>query len=245
MGLRMPAIHPIRLVGVLLVALVVAYGAYLYLKPQLFVYAKLREGVVVESGAYLQAKDIESAVLPMNSLFPSQIAPVTGLIPYAEAAAYLNTPVLRRLSGETPLLESDFSAEGDGGEPLGEEMTGMSIPVDNIVGISPQLMVGDKVHLYASFEDEAGAHSGLLLREMPIIALQREIESVEPQLSGVTIAVKVNEAVLLTHALHYGKIHLGKASAYDKKGAGIGDTAFAAALMRTKKRWDDGGDEFK
>ncbi|MGO0058568.1 RcpC/CpaB family pilus assembly protein [Brevibacillus fluminis] len=244
MSFRMPAIHPIRLVGVMILALVVAYGAYVYVKPQLFVYAKLKAGVVVESGAFLQAKDIEAVSLPLNRLFPGETAPIAGLLPYSRASAFLAMPVVRRLSGETPLMESDFAASGDGSAALGEGMTGMSIPVDNIVGISPQLMVGDKVHLYASFEDEEGAHSGLLLREMPVIALQREFETAEPQLSGVTIALKVKEAVLLTHALHYGKIHLGRASALDEKGAGIGDEVFAAALMRTKKRWSEGDGGF-
>lgn len=245
MSFRMPSIHPIRLIGVIFVAFVAAYGAYLYLKPQTFVYAKLREGVVVESGAALRAEDIESAVLPVNGSFSIKTSPVAGLLPYKEAAAYLGLPVIRRLSGGTPLLATDFPEVGDGVETLPETMTGMSIPVDNIVGVTPQLMIGDKVHLYASFEDDDGAHSGLLLREMPVIALQREKETVVPQLRGVTIALKVGEAVLVTHALHYGKIHLGKASAYDKNGAGVGDRSFAAALMRTKKRWSDGREESK
>ncbi|MGE5703178.1 MAG: RcpC/CpaB family pilus assembly protein [Clostridia bacterium] len=243
MSFRLPAIHPVRLAGVVLLALALAYGAYTYLKPQTFAYAKLREGIVVEGGAVLQDEHVEKAVLPIGNLLTGKSAPVHGLIPFEEVRTYVGMPVTRRLGEGTPLLSTDFTAEKDGSEALQESMTGMTIPADNIVGVSPHLMIGDRVHLYASFEDEGGAHTGLLLREMKVIALQHEMESVEPKLSGVTIALKLDEAVLLTHALHYGKIHLGKASAYDQKGAGVGDAAFARALMRTKKKWNDGGEE--
>ncbi|MCK9911335.1 hypothetical protein MXD81_19440, partial [Microbacteriaceae bacterium K1510] len=83
----------------------------------------------------------------------------------------------------------DQQAEGSLNRELaGEktEKTGMSIPVDNILAVTPYLSVGDRVHLYASFEDDEGAHSGLLLREMPVIALQRQVEDEVPQLIAVT-----------------------------------------------------------
>jgi pilus assembly protein CpaB len=62
-------------------------------------------------------------------------------------------------------------------------------------------------------------------------------------LAAVTIGLTLDQAVLLTHALHYGKIHLAEASRLEAKGPGIGDHAFASALLKTKKRWSDSGEE--
>jgi pilus assembly protein CpaB len=238
------SVSPIRTVAALLLAVSVGYGSYTVLKPQTFAYVKLREGVTVEGGSLLKEEHIERAVLTLGGMFAGNNLPMPGLIPWEDAPAYIGLPLVRRISGGMPLFVSDLDSQGEGMErDLDETKTGMSIPVDNILGVTPHLSVGDRVHLYASFEDEDGAHSGLLLREMPVIALQRELEGDVPQLVAVTIALKLEEAVLLTHALHYGKIHLGKASLSGGKGAGIGDAAFAKALMKTKKRWSDGEEE--
>ncbi len=243
--MKIPAIHPLRLVAIVLIAMIVAYGSYMYWKPQTFAYAKLRDGVVLEGGAALKAEYVERASLATGGLLSGERSPIPGLIPYSQIAAYINMPVSRRLSGGVPLLSADLMGKESEGmsSVLGQGMTGMSIPVDNIVGVTPYLTIGDRVHLYTSFEDDAGAHTGLLLREMPVIALQREQEADLPRLVAVTIELTMDEAVLLTHALHYGKIHLGKAATTDQKGPGIGDAAFAKALMNTKKRWSDSGDE--
>jgi pilus assembly protein CpaB len=235
---------PIRIVAALLLAASVGYGSYTVLKPQTFAYVKLKEGVAVEGGSVLKEEHIERAVLTLGGMLAGDAQPVPGLIPWEDAASYVGLPLVRRISGGMPLFAADIDSQGEGiDRDLDETTTGMSIPVDNIQGVTPHLTVGDRVHLYASFEDEEGAHSGLLLREMPVIALQRELEGDVPQLVAVTIALRLEEAVLLTHALHYGKIHLGKASLTGGKGAGIGDPAFAKALMKTKKRWSDGEEE--
>jgi pilus assembly protein CpaB len=165
------------------------------------------------------------------------------LIPWTEVRSYIGQPLARQVEGGRPLLASDVERSGESGmdRSLAAAVTGMSIPVDNV--ITPHISVGDRVHLYASFEDESGAHSGLLLRSMPVIAVQRDWEGDLPQMEAVTISLKLEEAVLLTHALHYGKIRLGKAAISDRQNTGIGDQAFAAALMKTKKRWREGEEE--
>jgi pilus assembly protein CpaB len=245
MPLQLPPIHPIRIVAVILLAGAVAFGSYQLLKPHTFAYVKLREGVVVEGGTPLQAEQIEEGVLATGGLFVQEGPPIPGLLAWADAERYVGLPVNKRLHGGVPLFVDDLDQQGEENidRVLGESMTGMSIPVDNIVGITPHLSVGDRVHLYASFEDEAGAHSGLLLRNMPVISLQRELDGDVPNLVAVTIAVKTDEAVLLTHALHYGKVRLGKASVKDAKPSGIGEPTFASALMRTKKRWSEQEEE--
>ncbi|WP_019123131.1 hypothetical protein [Brevibacillus massiliensis] len=239
------AIHPFRLAAVLLLAGTLAYGTYHLMKPEMFSYIKVREGVVAEGGTPLKAEQIEKAVLPVNRFFSADRSPVPGLLPWADAEYYLGTPLAHRVTGGEPLMLGDLDRQGEGGSSgsLQAGMTGMSIPVDNIVGITPHLPVGSKVHIYASFEDQDGAHSGLLLREMPILSIQREMDGEIPRLAAVTIGLTLDQAVLLTHALHYGKIHLAEASRLEAKGPGIGDHAFASALLKTKKRWSDSGEE--
>jgi pilus assembly protein CpaB len=239
------SVHPLRLVAVLLLAACVAYASYQVWKPETFSYIKLRDGLTKESGMLLAAEDVEEEVLTLGVGSFGANPPVPGLIPWTEVRSYIGQPLARQVEGGRPLLESDVERPGESGidRSLAEAVTGMSIPVDNVVGVTPHISVGDRVHLYASFEDETGAHSGLLLRSMPVIAVQRELEGDIPQLAAVTISLKLEEAVLLTHALHYGKIRLGKAAVSDRQKAGIGDQAFAAALMKTKKRWGEGEEE--
>lgn len=239
--MKLPAIHPVRFMAILLLAGTVAFGSYQIIKPSTFTYIKLKEGITVEGGSKLSEEMIEPSTI-ITGGFPisgTDQPPIEGLIAWSQRGEIAGIPVIRRLTGGVPLLTSDVKQDDEENmdAQLPDSTTGMSIAVDNIVGVTPHLTVGDKVHVYASFEDEQGAHTGLLLRSMPVISLQREMEGENPKLSGVTIALRLEEAVLLTHAIHYGKIHLGKASSMESKPHGIGDLTFANALMKTKKRW--------
>lgn len=230
-------INKSRLLALLILAGSISLASYEMIKPQTFAYIKVRDDVTVTTGTQLKPEDIEKAELVTGNITTATDSPIPGLIPWEEAGRYIGRYVVRQVIGGGPLLQSDFALSDMGEQVLEKEMTGMSIPVNNIVGVTPHLSVGDKVHLYASYEDSSGAYSGLLLREMPVISLQRKMDGDVSDLVAVTIALQVHEAVLLTHALHYGKIHLGKASPLDNKGPGIGDSQFAAALLKTKKRW--------
>lgn len=235
-------INPLRLAASLLLAASVAIVSYQVVKPETFSYIKLRDGLVKEGGTLLAVEDLEEEVLTLGGWSIGDSPPVEGLIPWSEAEAYVGQPLARRVTGGLPLMKTDVERLGESSleQGLTTSHTAMSIPVDNVLGVTPHITVGERVHLYASFEDDAGAHSGLLLRDMPVIAIQREQESEVPQLVAVTISLKLDEAVLLTHALHYGKIRLGKAGLTDGAKTGVGDTMFAAALMKTRKRWSDG-----
>ncbi|WP_241236270.1 RcpC/CpaB family pilus assembly protein [Brevibacillus marinus] len=241
---NLPAVHPLRLLALLLLAGALSLASYQVLKPQTFSYVKVREGVTAEAGQTLKREQIEEGVLTLGGFFSDTSGLPPGMIPWTEAEQYLEVPLSRPVHGAAPLLISDvadFPAEpalfGD------EVLTGLSIPVDDATGLTPQLSVGDRVHVYASFEDEAGAHSGLLLKDMPVVHVQREWDGAVAELTAVTIALTTEEAVLLTHAQHYGKIRLGKAYLREEPTPGIGDRMFAAALMRTQKRWDRTGGE--
>ncbi|MGD8192496.1 RcpC/CpaB family pilus assembly protein [Brevibacillus ginsengisoli] len=237
--MKLPAIHPVRAIGILLLAGTVALGSYQVWKPSTFTYIKLKEGVTVEGGSKLTEEVVEPATITTQEVWQTNRNPVSGFIAWSAREQAIGSTTTRRLIGGVPLLTNDLNREGEDelNSHLDKSMTGMSIPVDNIIGVTPYLSVGDRVHVYASFEDDQGAHSGLLLRSMPILSLQREAQSETPKLVGVTIGLRLEQAVLLTHALHYGKIRLGKASVDESLLPGIGDVAFANALMKTKKRW--------
>lgn len=237
--MKLPAIHPVRTLGILLLAGAVALGSYQIWKPSTFTYIKLKDGITVEGGSKLTEEVMEPATITTEGLWQTNRIPVEGLIAWSQREQAIGSMTTRRLTGGVPLLTHDVSQAGEEelNSQLDKSMTGMSIPVDNIIGVTPYLSVGDRVHVYASFEDDQGAHSGLLLRSMPILSLQREVETETPKLVGVTIALTLEQAVLLTHALHYGKIRLGKASVTETLQPGIGDVSFAGALMKTKKRW--------
>ncbi|WP_432775741.1 RcpC/CpaB family pilus assembly protein [Brevibacillus gelatini] len=233
------SVHPLRLLALLLLATCIGIGAYAILKPYDVTYIQLRSTVEKESGQLLEAKDMEPLTLALGGLFQTTSDPIPGLIPWTEAQGLIGLPFSRPVKGGRPLLLSDLELANQTGNEaaLRDKRTGMSIPVDNVAGVSPHISTGERVHVYASFEDEAGAHSGILLQNMPILAVQREMEGDHPQLQAVTLSLTREEAVLLTHALHYGKIRLGLAAVMDDHKAGIGDASFAAELMKTKKRW--------
>ncbi|MDC0765151.1 MULTISPECIES: Flp pilus assembly protein CpaB [Brevibacillus] len=233
------SIHPLRLLAILLLATCIGIASFTILKPHQVTYIQLRSSVEKESGQLLEAKDMEPLTLRLGGIFQRPFAPIPGLIPWEEGQSLVGLAFTRHVKGGRPLLQSDLeqtsSVQGSG--VITEEMTGMSIPIDNVAGVSPHVSSGERVHVYASFEDETGAHSGLLLQNMPIIGIQREMEGDHPNLVAVTLSLTRDEAVLLTHALHYGKIRLGLAAVKDGGNPGIGDAKFAAELMKTKTRW--------
>lgn len=232
------SVHPLRLMALLLLAVCVAFGTYQILKPQMITYIQLRADLEKESGQLLEPEDIEPFTLTLGHTFQKPASWIPGLIPWEQFPRYVGHPFSHHVKGGRPLLESDLelSDEFQQEKTIDASMTGMSIPVNNIAGVTPHLSRGERVHVYASFENEAGAHSGLLLQNMPIIGVQREREGEQTHLVAVTLSLSRSEAVLLTHALHYGKIRLGLAGGYDGQKAGIGDVSFASALMKTKKR---------
>jgi pilus assembly protein CpaB len=233
------SVHPLRLFAVLLLAACVSIGAYQLLNPHTIAYIQLREGVVKESGQLLEPGDVEPLILTIGNVFQRPSNPISGLLLWEHVEEYMGLPFTRQATGGRPLLESDLEKEGQlhQNHAFDSAMTGMSIPVDNVAGISPYVSQGERVHVYASFEDDAGAHTGLLLQNMQIVAVQREMEGNHPNLVAVTLSLTREEAVLLTHALHYGKIRLGLAAVEDGQKSGIGDAQFASNLMKTRTRW--------
>lgn len=233
------SVHPLRLLALLLLASCMGIGAYTILKPHEITFIQLRSTVEKESGQLLEAKDVEPLTLTLGGLFQKTSDPIPGLIPWTEGQQLIGLPFSRPVKGGRPLLLGDLELVNQTGKEASPKdvRTGMSIPVDNVAGVSPHISTGERVHVYASFEDEAGAHSGILLQNMPILAVQREMEGDQPKLQAVTLSLGREEAILLTHALHYGKIRLGLAGIMDDQQSGIGDAGFAAELMRTKKRW--------
>jgi pilus assembly protein CpaB len=234
------SVHPLRLLALLLLSTSVAFGAFQFLKPQTITYIQLRESVEKESGQLLQADDLEPLTLTLGNIFQASVSPIPGLIPWEQLPRYVGLPFSHQVKGGRPLLASDLETSNQPQQEkmLDASMTGMSIPVNNIAGVTPHLAKGERVHVYASFENEVGAHSGLLLQNMPIIGVQREMEGDRPNLVAVTLSLTRSEAVLLTHALHYGQIRLGLAAGLDEQKSGIGDITFANDLMKTKKRWE-------
>lgn len=234
------SVHPLRLLALLLLSACVAFGAYQLLKPQTVTYIQLRANIEKESGQLLKVEDIEPLTLTLGNAFQEPELPIPGLIAWEQLPQYVGLPFSHQVKGGRPLLESDLeiSNQPQQHKMLEAAKTGMSIPVNNIAGVSPHLAKGERVHVYASFENEAGAHSGLLLQNMPIIGIQREMEGNRTNLVAVTLSLTRSEAVLLTHALHYGKIRLGLATGLDGQKPGVGDEAFANDLMKTQKRWE-------
>lgn len=237
--MNIPSIHPIRLVAVLLLVTVVAYSSYHYLKPQTFAYIKVREGTTIQGGTALQFDHVEKGVIFLGDFWPKKENPVPGLVPWSQITRLLGQPVGRQVQAGSPLLLTDIGHNGQLNDSLGKHKTSISLPIEK-EGIVPPLSVGDKVHVYASFEDDDGAHTGLLLQYMPITDVLREKEGKKYTQVAVMLTVSTDEAVMLTHALNYGKIRLGKASLQDGVEPGVGDLAFAKALMKTKKRWSEG-----
>lgn len=236
----------IRLLVITLLAITCGFLSYQAVRPEMFYYIKVKEQSELEIGAPLSLDHIEKGTLEMGNRFFSSSVGVPGLIPWKEVRNVIGMPLIRHVKAGVPLLMGDIpttSTEEIQIKSKEPNQTAVTIPVDNITGISAQLQEGERVHLYASFEDAEGAHTGLLLKAMPIVGVQRGMDGDGSNLKAVTISLKLHEARLLTHALHYGKLHLGKAGYSKDQTAGVGDTQFAAALMKTKKRWMDTEEE--
>lgn len=231
----------IRLLIITLLAIACGYLTYQAVRPELFYYIKVKEQSELEIGTPLSLDHVEKGVLEMGNRFFNSSVEVPGFIPWEEVSHLIGIPVIRHVKAGGPLLKGDIPTSTEESQLQGNHPnhTAMTIPVDNISGVSAQLQERDRVHIYASFKDEEGAHTGLLLKAMPVVGVQRGLDGEGAILKAVTISLTLHEGRLLTHALHYGKLHLGKAGYGKDLKSGIGDTHFAKALMKSNKSWTD------
>ncbi|CCF15362.1 putative uncharacterized protein [Brevibacillus laterosporus GI-9] len=231
----------IRLLVITLLAIACGFLTYQTVRPELFYYIRVREQSELEIGTPLSLDHVEKGVLEMGNRFFSSSVEVPGFIPWEEVSHVIGIPVIRHVKAGVPLLKADISTSTEENQLQGNHpnQTAMTIPVDNISGVSAQLQERDRVHIYASFKDEEGAHTGLLLKAMPVVGVQRGLDGEGAILKAVTISLTLHEGRLLAHALHYGKLHLGKAGYGKDLTSGIGDAHFAKALMKGNKSWTD------
>ncbi|MGG0756422.1 hypothetical protein [Brevibacillus laterosporus] len=231
----------IRLLVITLLAIACGFLSYQAVRPEVFYYIKVKEQSELEMGTPLSLDHIEKGVLEMGNRFFSSSVEVPGFIPWKEASNLIGLPVTRHVKAGGPLLMGDIpiSTEESQIQINKPNQTALTIPVDNISGVSAQLQERERVHIYASFKDDEGAHTGLLLKAMPVVSVQRGVDGDGAVLKAVTISLTLHEARLLTHALHYGKLHLGKAGYGKDQISGIGDIHFATAMMKSNKRWTD------
>jgi Flp pilus assembly protein CpaB len=112
----------------------------------------------------------------------------------------------------TPFLSNNVDVMG--GSPaevhLGKNMVAVTIPVDNMTGVTHLLGTDSRINIYAGFEQDFEKHTVQLLENVRVLdVLIDYYQSEIPVLAGVTVEVTQEEAVSLTHVLMFGSVRLG------------------------------------
>lgn len=111
----------------------------------------------------------------------------------------------------TPFLSNNVDIMG--GSPaevhLSENMVAVTVPVDNMTGVTHLLGTDSRINIYAGFEDNFEKHTAQILANVRVLDVLVDYSQDIPTLMGVTVEVTQEEAVKLTHAMMFGSIRLG------------------------------------
>jgi pilus assembly protein CpaB len=168
----------------------------------------------------LRTKEVPVQFLPANPLLKEDIQ------------IYLDTQVSRQVNEGDMILTSDFATEQISNDLSGKipnKERAMSIPVNEVSGVSGLLRPGDRVDILGTFpissKDEVIPEAGggksvgyvtmTLLQNVTLLAVGKEISGVRNGQSGrhggyntVTASVTIDEAELLTIAQTRGNLTL-------------------------------------
>jgi Flp pilus assembly protein CpaB len=126
--------------------------------------------------------------------------------------SYLITDVKKGM----PLMSS--YTDKLGGSPsemrLSANNVAVTVPGDNVTGVSPYITHGSRVNVYAGFETGNNEPiEYLLLQNIKVLDVQysevNNSNSNSPTLSGITLEVTPEQSLSLQYAAEWGKIRLG------------------------------------
>lgn len=101
---------------------------------------------------------------------------------------------------------------------LSDYKTAITIPVNNLSGVSPEIQAGARINIYASYSTESYEVVQLLFQNVKILDVQSTGDSSAGYtLTGFTIEVDPNDAMKLLHAINNWDIDITllKSGAYD------------------------------
>jgi pilus assembly protein CpaB len=160
-------------------------------------------------GYALEEKALDTFEWPENHL------PSGALLSGLEASGR----ILRRplVAGE-PVLESALLPVGAAGglsSVIDPERRGVSVKVDQVIGVAGFVKAGAHVDVIATLRRAGGddvAHSSVILQNIPVLAADQKMQTAsdgQPELVNVvTLSVNPDEAQRLVHGAHEGKLQL-------------------------------------
>lgn len=92
---------------------------------------------------------------------------------------------------------------------LQDYKTALTLPVNNISGVSPQITAGAKINIYSSYSTENYQVQELLLQNVKILDVQATGDDESGyELSAITIQVDPDQALRLLYAINFQKIDI-------------------------------------
>lgn len=190
----------------------IAYFTYDYLKGS-------------KTKIYLFANDYEAGtVITQDMLVTLEVdATMVDNLAYSNAEAKYVTPNdLKQIvsAGDTlgadvfygtPFMTTQTSTIGGSAveRRLGDYMTAITIPVNNISGVSPEISAGAKINIYSCYETENYEIEELLFQNVKILEVQATGDSSSGyNLSAITIELKPEDALKILHSINFRKIDI-------------------------------------
>ena len=92
---------------------------------------------------------------------------------------------------------------------LADNKTAVTIPVNNISGVSPEITAGAKINIYTSYKTENYEVEELLFQEVKILDVQATGDAESGYtLNAITIQINPADALKLLHAINFQKIDI-------------------------------------
>ena len=113
------------------------------------------------------------------------------------------------VSKYTPFMSTQTASVGGSlvERRLAKNKVAITIPVNNISGVSPEITAGAMINVYTNYSSESFQVEELLMEEIKILDVQATGDAESGySLSGITIQVSPEQTLKLLHAINFQKI---------------------------------------
>lgn len=200
------------LVFITIFGILIAYFTYDYLKgakTNIYLFANSYEAGTTITRDMLTTLEVDATMVD-NLAYSSQEAKYVTDSDLKEIIAAGDTLGTDVYAG-TPFMTTETSTIGGSSveRRLGDYKTAITIPVNNISGVSPEISAGAKINIYTCYTTSSYQVEELLFQNVKILEVQATGDKESGYtLSAITIEINPEDALQLLHAINYQKLDI-------------------------------------
>ena len=200
------------LIFIVLFGALIAYFTYGYLKGEktnIYLFANDYEAGTTITREMLTTLEVDATMVENLAYSSNSAKYVTDsdLAAIIDAGDTLGTDVY----AGTPFMTTQTATIGGSSveRRLGDYMTAITIPVNNISGVSPEISAGAKINIYSSYSTDDYEVEELLFQNVKILEVQATGDEESGYvLNAITIELQPKDALVLLHSINFRKIDI-------------------------------------